>query len=149
MVLVAYTSTKNALAIAPIIKDEARRGGVDPLLVSAIIQKESTFKNKACLRGAHGLMQVQVHSRSCSKGARQKVLHLYDPIKNIRIGIRLMKWAKFYCKKKKHKKHHWLLHYNQGANVTTRGKVGGYPRRVLRIYERMKRAKMFYEADAL
>lgn len=141
LVLIVYMSPPDAFAIAPIIEEESERGGVDPLLVSAIIQKESTFKSKACYRGAHGLMQIQTKSRSCSKRARRKVAHLYDPRKNIRLGIRFMKWAKSYCKRKRHRRHHWLLHYNQGAIVTTRGRAGGYARRVLKIYRRMKMIK--------
>lgn len=146
MVLMAYVSTPHAFAIAPIIEDESKRGGVDPFLVAAIIQKESMFNSRACFRGAHGLMQVQVRSRSCSRRARRKVLHLYDPRKNIRLGISLMKWAKSYCRRKKHRRHHWLLHYNQGAYVKTRGKVGGYPRRVFRIYRKMRSIKKNYTA---
>lgn len=146
LVLMAYMSTQKAFAIAPIIEDEARRGNVDPVLVSAIIQKESTFKNRACFRGAHGLMQVQVKSRSCSKAARAKARKLYVPRRNIRTGIKLMKWAKNYCKKKKHRGHHWLLHYNQGAYVKTWGKAGKYAKKVFRIYKRMKKAGKQYTA---
>lgn len=149
LVLTMYMSASKAHDIAPIIESESSKAGVDPLLVSAIIQKESTFRKRACLKGAHGLMQVQVHNRSCSKKARRKVKHLYDPKTNIRTGIRLMKWAKSYCKRKKHKRHHWLLHYNQGGIVITSGKVGGYARRVLKIYERMKRIRMFYAPESI
>lgn len=139
LAIMIYTSSSRAFTIAPIIEDESRRAGVDPLLVAAIIQKESTFRNRACFRGAHGLMQIQAKSRSCSKRARRKVRHLYNPRKNIRLGIRLMKWAKYYCRKKHHKRHHWLLHYNQGSRIKTRGHAGGYARRVLKIYRNMKR----------
>lgn len=139
LALMMYTSESKALAIAPIIEDESERSGIDPLLVAAIIQKESTFENRACFRGAHGLMQIQTKSRSCSRRAKSRVLYLYNPRRNIRRGIRLMKWAKSYCKRKHHRRHHWLLHYNQGAKITTRGKRGGYARRVLKIYKKIKK----------
>lgn len=138
LAIMLYISEDRAFAIAPIIEEESKRAGVDPFLVAAIIQKESTFKIRACFRGAHGLMQIQTRSRSCSRKARRKAWRWYKPRRNIRRGIRLMKWAKFHCKRKRHRWHHWLLHYNQGAIVKTRGRIGGYARRVLRIYKRMK-----------
>lgn len=133
--LMLYTTESKAFALAPIIDEESERGGVDPYLVIAIIQKESTFRKRACFRGAHGLMQIQTRSRSCSKRAREKAWRLYRPRINIRKGIALMKWAESLCRRKRHKRHHWLLHYNQGEIVTTKGKAGRYAKGVLRIYE--------------
>ncbi len=138
LAIMLYVSEDRAFAIAPIIDEESKRAGVDPFLVAAIIQKESTFKRRACFRGAHGLMQIQTRSRSCSRKARRKAWRWYHPRRNIRQGIRLMKWAKFHCRRKKHRRHHWLLHYNQGAIVRTRGEIGGYAKRVLKIYKKMK-----------
>jgi membrane-bound lytic murein transglycosylase MltF len=137
---------------APIIMEESRRGKIDPLLVSAVIYKESRFQNNKCKRGAHGLMQIQFKSRSCSKP------RMTDPRSNIRRGVILLSyWKKWWRRFHKRDDYHWLLHFNQGfgrcrdgtkrcrprlRKPVTRGRVGGYARRVMRIYRRLKRIKI-------
>lgn len=140
LALTIFLSQHHAKAVGPIIIDEARRRNMDPYLVAAVIRKESQFNNRTCFRGAHGLMQVQLQDRSCDKQAKLRAAwyDLYSPRHNIRRGIDLMVWARAYCEGHGHKGHHWLLHYNQGKRVVTTGRIGGYARRVLEIYKRLK-----------
>lgn len=132
--LTLYISAAKANHFAPIIEHHAHKHGIDPFLVAAVIQKESQFVNNCCYRGAHGLMQVQLKSRSCDKQStlKAKWRNLYTPYYNIKQGVELMAWAKRYCKSASH---HWLLHYNQGKKVFD----NGYAKRVLKIYKKLKK----------
>jgi hypothetical protein len=139
-----------------IIKVEARRHGLDPLFVAAVIHQESRFNRYACFRGSHGLMQIQLRPRSC-KGSEDQARSegLYDPKTNIKRGVRLLSWWRSWWKKHPMKhQFHWLLFYNQGFGRCPRGmhgcskrervpirsgKIGGYARRVLKIYEELKK----------
>ncbi|MHC4647371.1 MAG: hypothetical protein ACYTBJ_17915 [Planctomycetota bacterium] len=122
------------------------------------MKTESRFGRKACKRGAHGYMQVQLRSKSCDYQAylRASWLNLYRAMHNIDRGASLMKYWQTWCNKHhRHlaKRHHWLLHYNQGFGVCpksnrrckyrhripiTTGKLGGYARRVLKSYHRLR-----------
>lgn len=141
-----------------IIRVEAKKYGFDPLLVAAVVYKESRFSNRACYRGSHGLMQIQLRPRSCKKSMSKAVAQgLYDPRKNIRRGLRLMAWWRSWWRKHhKNDGYHWLLHYNQGfgrcpknkprcersERIPVRtGKVGGYADRVLEVYRQLKKKK--------
>lgn len=136
---------------ASIISKEAQRAGIDPLLVSAVIYKESRFQEGRCSRGAHGLMQIQFKSRSCAK------LRLIDPRANIRRGIQLLVyWRGWWRRFHRRDGYHWLLHFNQGygrcrdgtrrckpslRRPVTKGRVGGYSGRVLKIYRKLRKIK--------
>lgn len=138
-----------------IVRAEAKKFGFDPLLVAAVIQKESKFRNGTCFRGSHGLMQIQLGKRSCKATMKQAQSQgLYDPRMNIRRGLRLMRWWRSWWKKHHSRDgYHWLLHYNQGFGKCPKGRrgckkeervpvrtgdVGGYADRVLEIYEGLK-----------
>lgn len=101
----------------------------DPVLVSAIILKESRGRN-ICFRGAYGLMQIQKKSRVCSRA------YQYDPVTNIRAGIKLMRFWRGYCTRRKHN-HHWLLHYNQGYKLVLTGRSPSYAVSVFRVYNKL------------
>lgn len=133
--LTLYISSSKANSISPIIEHYAHRNKLDAFLVAAVIYKESRFYNKACFKGAHGLMQVQLKNRSCNKQALLRATNLYKPRYNIRRGTALMSWAKKYCKKRGHKSHHWLMHYNMGKRVHG----NKYAEDVLKIYQKLKR----------
>lgn len=78
-----------------------------------------------------------------------------------------MIWWKSWCLKHhshlpKSLAHHWLLHYNQGFGICLRkgckkseripiirGRIGGYARRVLGHYERLKMLEMFVRVDTV
>lgn len=144
-----------------IVREEARRFGFDPLLVAAVIYRESRFKNQTCFRGSHGLMQIQLYQkgkRTCKATlAQAQTQGLYDPRTNIRRGLKLMAWWRGWWKKHHQQDgYHWLLHYNQGfgrcpegrkhckrsERIPVRtGKVGGYADRVLKVYEKLRKGK--------
>jgi len=78
-------------AAAAVVR-EARRAGLDPLLVAAVIEVESTFRNFAVSpAGAVGLMQVMPATGAWfgdkigvpATGREQ----LFDPERNIRLGV--------------------------------------------------------------
>ena len=74
----------------PLIRDEARRRGLDPILVMGLVQTESSFNPYAVSnKGAVGLMQIN----------RPTAEHLglkdpLDPQANLKAGIRYLAWLK-------------------------------------------------------
>jgi soluble lytic murein transglycosylase len=86
-----YARTVYPLEHAPLIRDAARRNGVDPALVVAVVYAESGFDERAVSkRGAVGLMQLlpstakEIARRT--GGERFVVDDLRDPRVNIRYG---------------------------------------------------------------
>lgn len=81
-------------AAAAVVR-EARAVGLDPLLVAAVIEVESTFRAYAVSRaGAVGLMQVMPRTARWI-GERigdpiRRSEQLFDPERNIRIGVRYL-----------------------------------------------------------
>lgn len=80
------------LELSQLIVDKSKEIGVDPFLVLAIIQVESTFDPCArSSRGAKGLMQVMPHRILGSSEVRREYAfsqHLfYDPHWNIDFGV--------------------------------------------------------------
>lgn len=70
-----------------LIESVARRHGVDPALVKAIVQAESAFDPNAVSRsGARGLMQVLPETAS-----RFSVENLLDPHQNLKAGVQYLK----------------------------------------------------------
>jgi soluble lytic murein transglycosylase-like protein len=145
-----------AKTYASAIVQESKRYRFDPLLVVSVVYHESRFNPRACTTGSHGLMQVQLKPRSCAKTrALARAQGLFKPSINIKRGMKLMSWWRGWCQKHHAgHDHHWLLHYNQGFGkcpktnkrcklreripITT-GRVGGYAKRVLALYERIKK----------
>lgn len=158
--LTLFLSYGSAKGLAPIIEGAGQRYGQDQYMISAVIHTESRFTRVLCHKGAYGYMQVQIGDRSCSYQAylRAGWLDLHDTWHNIDRGTNLMRYWKDWCLKNhkrlsKGKRHHWLLHYNQGYGQCPRGMkgcsleqripvldgdVGGYADRVLRTYKRLK-----------
>jgi Transglycosylase SLT domain len=70
------------------IIDSCRRYGVDPLLIYAQMNQESSFKLKATSnKGARGLMQLMP-----ATAARFGVADIYDPQQNIEGGVKYMRF---------------------------------------------------------
>jgi soluble lytic murein transglycosylase len=69
---------------------ESRRNGLDPLLVTAVIQVESRFDPFAVSGvGARGLMQLMPPTAQFLHGKPQgkfKAAHLFDPVLNVELG---------------------------------------------------------------
>ncbi len=64
------------------------RHGVDPILIYAIMHRESAFKKRALShKGARGLMQLMPGT-----AARFGVRDIFDPAQNIDAGARYMSW---------------------------------------------------------
>jgi soluble lytic murein transglycosylase-like protein len=70
------------------IADSGVRHGVDPVLLYAIMHRESAFKKRALSnKGARGLMQLMPGT-----AARFGVRDIFDPAQNIEGGARYMGW---------------------------------------------------------
>ena len=155
LALLVLIPSSKAKEVGPAITEVSRSYKIDPLLVAAVIEIESSFRRSTCYRGAHGLMQIQLKNRSCGKQAmlRAKYLGLYNDRQNIAAGIRRLLMWRNWCRRRNHKGHHWLLHYNQGYGMCPRGMkkchknqripitsgwIGGYADRVLRVYRRLR-----------
>ena len=155
LLLLGTTILVSSQPYMPFIESEAKRHKIDPLLVVAVIWHESRFQPRACYRGAHGLMQIQLRSRSCRKSRRAAIRKgLYRPDRNIRRGLELMAWWKSWWERHpKRRRYHWLLHYNQGFGVCPArkkrcraskrmpirsGRIGKYARKILRTYAKLK-----------
>lgn len=71
-----------------LIADAGSRNGVDPVLLYAIMHRESAFKQRAIShKGARGLMQLMP-----ATAARFGVSNIFDPRQNIEGGARYMKF---------------------------------------------------------
>ncbi len=80
-------STGNAL-IDSYITDSCARYNIDPLLVYAQMNQESSFKLKAIsYKGARGLMQLMP-----ATAVRFGVTDIFNPKQNIEAGVRYMRW---------------------------------------------------------
>jgi len=71
-----------------LIMDSATRHGVDPDLIRAQMNQESSFKPRATsYKGASGLMQLMP-----ATAKRFGVTDIYDPKQNIEGGVKYMRW---------------------------------------------------------
>lgn len=85
--------------VAEAIAEEAERAGLDPMLVLAVIDVESEFRQQATsVVGARGLMQLRpttlvwVAQREGVKLSRAELEA--DPSLNVRLGVRYLKYLK-------------------------------------------------------
>ena len=134
--------------IAIAIVREARQNGLDPLLVVALIKAESSFDNYAQSKvGAMGLMQVMPQTGQWISSLRGKRLvkksHLFDSELNLEIGTAYLadlirRFGSLDAA---------LVAYNAGpgaarrilADRAARARfLGGYPRKVVREFQRLK-----------
>jgi len=154
--LMYFLTQGRAKGLAEPIMVSAKKYNIDPYLVAAVIHTESRFTGGLCYKGAYGYMQVQTRYRVCNDSSRLSARWdgLDKKIVNIDKGVRLMALWKSWCTSNHSglpigKRHHWLLHYNQGFGVCPSGgkcskssripvlggHVGGYAKRVLRVYQ--------------
>ncbi len=78
----------NAIPFGDIIHDKAQKYDVDPALVAAVVETESSFQNRAVSsKGARGLMQLMPGT-----GRWLGVRNLYDPEQNVDAGVRYLKY---------------------------------------------------------
>lgn len=136
--------------VASLIVREADRNGLDPRLVAAVIQAESTFRIRATSHvGARGLMQVMPATGRWlleRRGERlDRASRLYDPELNVALGTAYL--AELI--ERFGKVEYALIAYNAGPTAARRilrqdarreRFLAGYPRKVLNEFERLKRA---------
>ena len=132
--------------LAKVIVAEAGAAGIDPLLVLAVIEVESSYDPSALShRGARGLMQLlepTMRQEMARSGIDYEDPH--DPVSNVRAGIRYLKRLLDAFGREELA----LMAYNAGPNRILRHiRAGGiperfhaYPRRVLAELRRLRRA---------
>lgn len=119
---------------AALVERNARQRKVDPLLVAAIIKVESGGWRRARSRtNDYGLMQLHV-SRRTHKRFRGREHLLYEPARNIRLGVKMLAfWKRHHRRHCREAGHYWWAHYNWGYRVRSRV----YGRKVLKHYRRL------------
>lgn len=80
-----------------VVESEARRHGVDPLLLFAVMREESAFEPRArSAAGAFGLMQLLVSTAGWMAGRQSQpaptVEMLYDPAVSVRLGAAYLRF---------------------------------------------------------
>ena len=136
--------------VAVAIVREAKKNGLDPLLVVAVIRVESSFNNYAVSHvGAMGLMQVMPDTGKWLLDKRGRKLgraqNLFDPELNIELGaFYLADMIRIFGSVDRA-----LVAYNAGpggarkilASETVRPKfMAGYPAKVMGEHKKLRRA---------
>ena len=133
-------------SLAVVILEESRAYSVDPLLVMAIIETESTYYNRArSNKGAIGLMQIMPATGVWVAEMLEVNWHgeptLYDPHTNVRLGTMYFSMLR---KRFDNDTHISLAAYNAGpTNVSARIRHGRtlpvvYADKVLKSYKELK-----------
>lgn len=87
----------NIRELAPIIVQESHRAGLDPVVTAAVITRESAWQRWALgKRGEVGLMQVKPDAAALQFCA-DLLDDLWEPARNIRCGLRLLRRAITTC----------------------------------------------------
>lgn len=137
------TGSFNSMDFAYLLAKESFKNDLDPLLVLAVIQTESSFrKNIVSHKGAIGLMQVLPNTAHYVSDMNDHIKlsnayeELFVPEKNITIGINYLS----YLIKKFDNKKHALIAYNMGpTNLVRKIKSGHVPdiyyRKIMKNYQ--------------
>lgn len=116
------------LAMVKQINAEEFGNWFDPALVMGLMQAESSFdpsayRFEAALNDAsYGLMQV-LYSTARDRGYSGAPEGLYDPMTNIRIGMRQLKWSWDYLSTRMRglSELQWISSYNAGVGYVAKG----------------------------
>ncbi len=104
-----------------IVKETARRHGIEPSLVHSIILHESNYNVYAVSsKGALGLMQLMPETAK-----QYDVKNVFDPAQNIEGGVRYLKDLTKLFAKEKNRERLILAAYNAGQEAVKR--YGGIP----------------------
>jgi hypothetical protein len=113
---------------------------VDPYLVAAVVQVESQFNaNRVGDLGEIGLMQLRPEYFS-----KENPQRLFNPRRNIEIGVRYLKEVQAHCKYKS--AHTFVVCYNAGitgGSRLLRPKEFAYYLKIDKAYSEMKSDKVF------
>ena len=113
----------------------AVRRGIDPLLVVALVHRESRWDRHAYSRGNWGLAQLRV-----SRTTRPHLLHrpwvLFDARRNIQLAVKaLAGWRAYHRRTCIDPAHEWFAHFQHGTRVRSLGSG----RRVRQLYRALVR----------
>lgn len=108
-----------------LIREQSKKHGVDPLLVKAIVWRESAFDaNKVGTSGERGLMQVgEAAAQDWAKAKKIEtflITDLFEPRTNLDIGTWYLRRALDRWKEKKKPEAFALAEYNAGASRVDR-----------------------------
>src|SRR5512137_1016176 len=128
-----------ARTYARIIRTEAARKDIDPLLVVSFIHHETYKKWRTRIKSPtndYGLTQVHVAARGSATFLGREE-ELYDPKTNIREWCRLAHmWRAYHQRACVGAKHHWWAHMKWGYKIKPTKEHPGES--VAEIYERLK-----------
>lgn len=137
-IMLAFTSVQERLIeeVTPIIVEEAQKHNLEPELVAAVIQVESSWYPKAESKaGACGLMQVIPKWNPKPDGSLYTCEQLKDPATNIKAGTAaLRRWLN----RASGDMHLALCAYNAG-NTCFKKLRTNYVDRVMNVYYTIKR----------
>lgn len=128
-----HLPSKQAQLYAQLIKVEARRNDVDPLLVVALVHTESRFKERASSLRNYGLMQVRV-SKTVHADYLGRERLVLRPEVNIQLGTAMLAFWRSHHRRWCAGRHPWWSHYQHGGRV--RDPSSG--RRVRTVYLRLR-----------
>lgn len=99
--------------LATVIAEEGQRNDVDPLLIAAVIFRESSFNMKAIgKKGERGLMQLLPHGSALADYPHLAPSALESPRLNIALGTRHMARVRAVCGASAGSPLLWLSVYN-------------------------------------
>jgi hypothetical protein len=105
---------------ASLIERHCGSRGLDPLLVAALIYRESRCHARAYSQGNWGLLQVRVsHTTNPELRGREHVL--WSPERNLRRGCQMLSYWKRYHERRGCKGHRWWAHWQWGKRVRSSG----------------------------
>lgn len=136
------TQSDQSENFAILITDEAKKQGIDPLLVTAVILAESTFKIDARSKvGAIGLMQLMPRTAEYISQLKELGIESEEvkvPEQNIKLGVTYLKEM---AKQFSGNLHLTLVAYNWGPGALTKALKTGrkFPRESINYSEKIRK----------
>ncbi len=119
--VVPHLHAQRVRQYSKLIYAKATKKGIDPLLVVALIFKESRFSRTCASKKNYGLMQVHVSvTTNPDLLGREHLLRI--PRVNLHRGLRLLSfWKRYHDKTCTSNRHFWTSHYQHGCRVSDPG----------------------------